>query len=308
MLVTVCPGVLSGYTKIIRFLPRYLVVNALPTPIRLWQDSSIFRPPAADNSGDVSRKERHWMISNDKTKKNVKKVNQYEVLWGREAVLDDRYNGFLSPTTRAHPSALYVTTAGPTEIIPFNLPDTRKERLLRVDLGGDYNLTASISADSPGENTLKVTKAADLKLFPHVMTRTSPEYEIRLPSTGLQSPTSELGIWLETEWGSERKVVVKAVKKQSFAFNETDVHVGDELLSVDGVDVSQLTFVETMTRIRTRLAELVEKSYSRPRPTLRRASLRLVSSAVGLGRSNQTNMLETELTPLTLRFRTVEGT
>jgi hypothetical protein len=307
MVVSVAPGMLSGYTKIVRFLPRYLVVNALPSPIRLWQDSSIFRPPAADNSGDVT-KERRWRLPKDKSKKNVKKVNQYEALWGRETILDERYVGPILSSTRAHPSALYVTTAGPGEIIPFNLPDTRGERLLRVDLGGEYNLTASISTNTPGEHTLKVTKAVDLRLLPHVLTRASHEYEIRLPTINLGPVVNELGIWFETEWGNEKIVIVKAVKKEAFAFNETDVHVGDELVSVDGVPVSRLSFSETMNKIRSRMTELAEKSTTaRPRTTLRRASIRLVTSAVGLGRSANAASLDGELVPLVLRFRTVEG-
>jgi hypothetical protein len=308
MVVTVAPGMLSGYTKIVRFLPRFLVVNTLPSPIRLWQDSSIFRPPAVDNSGEVATKERRWRLPKDRSKRNLRKVNQYEALWGRETILDEGYKGPISSTTRAHPSALYVTTVGPSEIIPFNLPDTRGERLLRLDLGGEYNLTASISTDVPGEHTLKVTKAVDLKLLPHVLTRASHEYEIRLPSTSTSHVTTELGIWFETEWGSEKTIIVKAVKKEAFAFNETDVHTGDELLSIDGVPVSRMTFSEAMNKVRSRMAEVAEKSsIIRPRSTLRRASLRLVSSAVGLGRSGNTPALESELIPLVLRFRTVEG-
>ena len=308
MVVTVAPGMLSGYSKIVRFLPRYLVVNTLPSPIRLWQDSSIFRPPAADNSGEVVTKERRWRLPKDRNKRSARKVNQYEAVWGRETTLDERYKGAVSSSTRAHPSALYVTTAGPSEIIPFNLPDTRGERLLRVDLGGEFNLTASISTDSPGENTLKVTKAVDLKSLPHVLTRASHEYEIRVPSFGVHQFTNELGIWFETEWGSEKNIVVKAVKKESFAFNETDVHIGDELVSVDGLPVSRMAFAEVMNKIRSRITELSEKTASvRPRSNLRRASLRLVSSAVGLGRSNNVNVSDGEIVPLILRFRTVEG-
>jgi hypothetical protein len=309
VVVSVAPGLLSGYTKIVRFLPRYLIVNALGLPIRLWQDSSIFRPPAAENSAEVATKERRWRLPRDRDKLNPKRVNQYEALFGRVTVLDERYFGPFPPKTRAHPSALYVTTAGPSEIIPFNLPDTRAERLIRIDLGGEHNLTASISADAFGEHTLKVTGALDLKQLPHVLTRGSSEYEVSLPSLNRQHLTNELGIWFETEWGSERNVIVKAVKKESFAFNETDVHIGDELLSVDGIPVSRMSFSETMNKIRTRMVELAEKStQARPLKTLRRASLRLVSSAVGMGRSaTGTSAPDTEIMPLVLRFRTVEG-
>lgn len=306
MVVTVAPGILSGYTKVVRFLPRYVVVNALSMPIRLWQDSSIFRPAASDNSVEVASKERRWRFPRDRSKNNLRKVNQYEALWGRQTVLDDRYSGPIALSTRAHPSALYVTTAGPSEIIPFNLPDTRGERLLRIDLGGDYNLTASISADVPGEHTLKVTKAVDLKLLPHVLTRASSEYEIRLTPLEVHRLSNELGIWFETEWGNERNIIVKAVKKESFAFNETDVHIGDELISVDDVPVIQMTFPETMNNIRNRMVELGENTTAgRPRANLRRASIRLVSSFSRSGISAASS--ETEMAPLVLRFRTIEG-
>ena len=308
MVVTVAPGMLSGYSKIVRFLPRYLVVNTLQSPIRLWQDSSIFRPPATDNSSEAVTKERRWVLPKDRNKRNARKVNQYEALWGRETILDERYGGPVSSSTRAHPSALYVTTAGPSEIIPFNLPDTRGERLLRVDLGGEFNLTASISTDSPGESTLKVSKAVDLKNLPHVLTRASHEYELRVPLLGMGHFTNELGIWFETEWGSEKNIVVKAVKKESLAFNETDVRIGDELVAVDGHSVTQMAFPEVMNRIRSRMNELAEKTTCvKPRSNLRRASLRLVSSAVGLGRSSSASIMDGEIVPLILRFRTVEG-
>lgn len=308
MVVTVAPGMLSGYTKIIRFLPRYLVVNATGFPIRIWQDSSIFRPPAADNSMDSVTKERQWRLRKERKNRNLNKVNQYEALWGHETVLDERYAGPISSTSRAHPSALYVTTVGPKEIAPFNLPDTRAERLIRVDLGGEHNLTASFSADVPGEHTLKVTRAIDLKLLPHVLTRASPEYEICFPPADILRITNEMGLWFETEWGSEKTFIVKAIKRDSFAFTETDVHIGDELLSIDGVSVSHMTFSEAMNKIRMRVLELVERSNSMHlRATLRRASFRLVSSAVGLGRSMNISSGDTEVMPLLLRFRTVEG-
>ena len=48
MVVTqTAPGYLSGYTKIVRLLPRYVVVNNLPYPVRIWQHNSIFRPASS---------------------------------------------------------------------------------------------------------------------------------------------------------------------------------------------------------------------------------------------------------------------
>lgn len=85
--VTLAPGILSGYTKIVRFLPRYVFVNTLPYPLRLWQDSSIFRPPASDHTSEAVAMERKWRITRNKQKRNTRKVNQYETLFDRETVL-----------------------------------------------------------------------------------------------------------------------------------------------------------------------------------------------------------------------------
>ena len=39
--ISVAPGRLSQYTKIVRFSPRYVFVNKLPKAVSLWQDSSL---------------------------------------------------------------------------------------------------------------------------------------------------------------------------------------------------------------------------------------------------------------------------
>ena len=303
VVVSVAPGFLSGYTKIVRFVPRYIIVNTLPYSVRLWQDSSIFRPPDSDNTADASSKERKWRFGNDKReKKSLTKVNQYEALFGRETVLDQRKVAPIPGGTRAHPSALYIASLGSSEIVPFNLPDSRGERQIRIGLGGRWNLTASVSADIPGEHTLHVTRAVDLKMTPHVSTRGSPEYEVRIKADEARQFGRELGVWFETDWGNDRKCVVKAVKKDSFAFLETDVHVGDELLLIDGQSVSQMTFGETMAKLRSRILELAESKQEPSSRAFRRSSLRLV----GLGRSTNSGAPERPATTLILKFRTVE--
>jgi len=299
--VTLAPGILSRYTKIVRFLPRYLFVNTLPYPLRLWQDSSIFRPPASDSTTEVAASQRKWH-SREKHKRSAKKVNQYETLFGRETVLDERNVGIIPGGTRAHPSALYITSVGETEVVPFNLPDSRGERQLRIDLGGVWNLTASVSADLQGEYTLNVTRAVDLKMTPHVSTRGSPEFEVRMNPADVQRFTNELGIWFETEWQNDRKLIIKAVKKGSFAFQETDVHVGDELLLIDGDPISQMTFSEVMARLRRRLGELSESARTNTGRVKRRASL----SFVGIGAKSSISSSQHEVLPLKLMFRTVE--
>ena len=314
IVVTMAPGALSGYTKIVRLLPRYLVVNRLPYPIRLWQDSSVFRPLAAgtaDSGGpdfSAAGSQRNWRLRRD-TKRKTAKINQYEALWGRQTVLDERRGTGSLVGTTAHDSAMYVTSSASLDVVPFNLPDSRGERQLRIGLGGSWNLTASFAADTPGEHTIKLSRTVDLRLLRHVSTRASPQYTVRIDGSRF---SGELGIWFETEWGSDRSLIVKAVKKNSFAFNQTDVHIGDELLKVDGIPVSRLTFSEAMNLLRGRLAEVkgskAIESQSARRSSIammRRSSLRLV----GVGRSRSGVSIDDETglgSPLTLMFRTAE--
>jgi hypothetical protein len=306
--VTLAPGFLSGYTKIVRFLPKYVVVNTLPMPVRVWQDSSIFRPPSADQtaSTDLANKERKWRFRHERTRES-RKVNQYEALWGRETILDERSVEGIAVGTTAHESALYVTTVGSSELVPFNLPDSRGERQLRIGLGGPWNLAASISAEIPGEHTLKITRALDLRLLRHVATRASPQYEVTLPPPGESTFTGELGVWFETEWGSDRSLIVKAVKKNSFSFNQSDIHVGDELLLIGAEPVSRMTFAEAMNMLRTRLTEVTMRRPVEPRRTARRGSLSFIP-LMGFPRANQSLTDEPiqDVEPLVLIFRTVE--
>ena len=197
MVSQTAPGHLSKYTKIVRFLPRYIVVNNLPYPVRLWQDNSIFRPPSVADITLVSNNReatRRWRLASYRKKKETGKINQYEALWGREVdILAEESNLSFPVGTTAHPSALHVVSVSPSSWKPFNLPDTRGDRQLRVGLGGSFNLTASISADVPGEHTLRLSRAIDLRLLKHVSTRASPQYNITLPPTTGGAFSGELG-------------------------------------------------------------------------------------------------------------------
>jgi hypothetical protein len=305
-IVSVAPGFLSGYTKIVRIVPRFLVINCLSYPIRLWQDSSVFRPPGADVT-EESATGRKWRIARQTSRKSLRKVNQYEALWGRPITIDERDKGLIPGGSRAHPTALYIGTVRPSDISPFTLPDSRGERQLRVDVGGYWNLTASVSADVPGEHTVKVTRAFDLKLTPHISTRGSPEYIVKITPLDIARYSCELGIWFETDWGNDKRLVVKAVKKDSFAFQESDIHVGDELLSINGDHVAKLTFAEAMARLKSSLSALSDSAKNVESTSFRqsrRASLRLV----GLGRGDRSSSFghASGAPPLVLKFRTVE--
>jgi len=134
------PGNMSSYTKIVRLCPRYVLVNMLERPIRLWQDSSILHSSFSVSDGS-------FFASNLRSE-NEEEPCPYDCLFGRWSGLIDRDTG-ISPMTLAHRSALYVTTARPSQLVPFFLPDTRSERHLRLDFGGNWRLTSSIQADVP---------------------------------------------------------------------------------------------------------------------------------------------------------------
>ena len=67
--VSVPPGKLASYTKIVRFSSRYVIVNLLERPIRLWQDSSL-------QHGNFSATEEREMPHSDPSQ-------QYEYLFGK---------------------------------------------------------------------------------------------------------------------------------------------------------------------------------------------------------------------------------
>jgi hypothetical protein len=219
LIVSVAPGILSSFTKIVRFLPQYIVVNTLSYPVRIWQDCSTSYE-LDHYGGERSR----WRYKTKKRKRS--KVNQYEALWGRETRLDDRVHDSSMSWTSARKTAVYITTVLPNEFMPFCLPDTRRERQLRVDIGKPWSLTPSFPADVAGGHVLKISQFTDIRLLPHVSTRSNPHYEVKLPPDGQSDFDGELGVWFETEWGETRSLIIKSVKKHSFAFNETDIHVG----------------------------------------------------------------------------------
>ena len=285
--VNVAPGFLSAYTKIVRFLPRYVVFNRLERPIRLWQDSSVFRPAgeekvtATADSAESTKDTRKWRYSFEE-KHHRDKINNYESLYGRPTTLDEISVAGMSESTTAHPSAYYINTVAPSELFPFHLPDSRGERQLRVDVGGNWNVTASFASDFPGEHTLRLSRAIDVRLLNHVATRAAPKYKILLPppdDAGIGEWDGELGVYFETDWGGDRRIIVKGTKRGKYAFNHTDIHVGDELLRIDGVTVSKMTFQETMKLLKERLAFVSkakkeqEASDRQPKRGLRRLSL-----------------------------------
>jgi hypothetical protein len=87
--VTLAPGFLSDIPKLSDLLPKYVVVNTL-MPVRVWQDSSIFRPPSADQtaSTDLVAKDRSGdFVMSVLERRRVKSIIMK--LWGRETILDE---------------------------------------------------------------------------------------------------------------------------------------------------------------------------------------------------------------------------
>jgi hypothetical protein len=270
--VNVAPGFLSGYTKIVRFCPRYAIYNRLERPIRLWQDSSIIRSLAEDRSdatnqlGDISES-RKWRYEFE-DKRHTEKISQYESVFGRHALLNDRvperHNQMqvaIPEGTAAHRSALYICSVGPSQLTPFFLPDTRSDSQLRIDVGGPWNLTSSFASNIPGEHVLPILRATDIRMLNHVSIRDAPKYKITLPPPSNEDTNEwdgELGAYFETDWvgKGDRKILVKGTKRGKYAFNHTDMRVGDELLRINGISVLKMTFQEAMDTIKRKLSDI----------------------------------------------------
>lgn len=330
--VNVAPGFLSPYTKIVRFLPRYVVFNRLERPIRLWQDSSVFRPvnedrgAAATETLQSSKLSRKWRYDFEESNHHGK-INQYESLFGKPVTIDDRKCNkasvirgaeTINEGTTAHKSAQYIASVGPSELAPFSLPDSRAERQFRVDLGGLWNVTSSFASELPGEHNLNIARATDLSLLKHVSTRAAPKYKIVLPPPDdgtIGEWDGELGVFFETDWGGDRTIIVKGTKRGKYAYNHTDIHVGDELLRVDGVSVVRMSFAETMKIIKERLAYVAsvrkqeKDAEKQPKRGLRRLSLSGPSrrfSAPFFKQSSYEEGSNAKPAHLTLTFRTFE--
>ena len=267
MTTRVAPGRLSAFTKIVRLSPKYVLVNHLEKPIRLWQDSSLIHPSRALDGfkNSKSNREPHNWREKSKDKYCNDLVRKYDFLFGRIAQLDYRKGTKMRHGTVAEKSALYITTVGKGEIIPFHLPDTKFERELRIDLGKKWNLTASFASDIISDYTFKLSPVVDLRLLKYVDNRASARYVVQLPpqegfdQNGLNSWDGELGLWFETiQWSHGTKIVVKGTKRGKYSINNTDIHAGDELVQIDETPVSELSFSETMKLLKERLSEILD--------------------------------------------------
>ena len=137
--ISVAPGKLANFTKIVRFSPRYVIVNQLPKPVRLWQDSSLVHPiTVQDGYKDFVERDNEPTTWHELGKgKQSRKISfEYEYLFGGMSLLDHKSGTRMPRGTTAHRSALYITTlAANGDFSSFHLPDTRSDRELRVDFG-----------------------------------------------------------------------------------------------------------------------------------------------------------------------------
>lgn len=108
-------------------------------------------------------------------------------------------SGMNAQATNAHPSACYITTARPSDLVAFHLPDTRLERLLRVDFGPSWYLSASFGADSLGEHVLAMDQAQDLQTLQNVNSRGAPVYTVTFPPSDIDW-NGELGVWFVSRY------------------------------------------------------------------------------------------------------------
>ena len=252
--ISIAPGRLSKYTKIVRICPRYIVVNQLHRPIRLWQDNSVEHPNLAIEHTEYSSKHSEsvkWIFSTSYHERRTDIINQYELLFGSPTVIEE---SDMDDQTTAHRDACYIATVQPSDLVAFHLPDTRLERLLRVDYGPSWYLSPSFSADVPGEYVLAMSQARDLRMLPHVSSRGAPFYSVTFPPPNQEDTVwgGELGVWFETEpFRRERTLIVKGIKEGSYASYYTDIFVGDQLMMIDSIPVEQFTFDQAMKYLKS---------------------------------------------------------
>jgi hypothetical protein len=128
---------------------------------------------------------------------------------------------------------------------PFHFPDANSERKLSVQVEDLFDKSVVFGVDFLGEQIISVSRRQELSSIVHFNTRGMEEYDVSLPA-------HEIGLYFETDW-QEHSIVVKGFKKNSFAANQTDIQIGDVLISVDGIPVSGPAFTETMTMLKEKI-------------------------------------------------------
>lgn len=305
VIVSVAPGRLSRFTKIVRLFPKYILVNQLERPIRVWQDSSLIH-------SNFRTMEYHWRdqasYHHHVFRKPISKTNssEYDYLFNGNAVVNESRDIAIPQASRAHRSALHITSAAHSECVPFHLPDTRRERQLRIDYGYNWYPSSSFPADGPGQHFLRMKRHLDPTHIDHITTRAAPQYDVVLPpmeSDGVMGKwDGELGIWFETTWG-QKEILVKGTKRGKYSFNNTDIHVGDQLVKVDGVHVKD--FSKTMKLLKDRISNIRYQYAMRTSFRKTKKNHKNVFKLNILQQKQQNDALENPVR-LVLTFRTIE--
>ena len=145
---------------------------------RLWQDNSARHHNLALDHSTQSAVSKKWRFADAEPSAGV--INEYESLFGMPTpILSQACT--LEPQTTAHREASFIANINPNECRPFHLPDTRIDRLLRLDIGPSWYLSPSFSADITGQVVLPMSGARDLRLLPHVNSRGSAYYSVVFP-------------------------------------------------------------------------------------------------------------------------------
>ena len=184
--ISVAPGRLAKYTKIVRFLPRFSIVNKLPVALKILQPT-----------------------------------------------------GFAGQAAEVEISA--------EKVRPYHLPAMFGERQISLLLDGGWHRSVAFNIDQIGVFNMQVKRRINLATIQHVNTRGAPEFQEILP------PLRTLGVYFETDWGEEN-IVVKSLQKGSYAANNTDIKIGDVLLSIDNEVVDGKNFELAMVLMRNKLA------------------------------------------------------
>lgn len=150
---------------------------------------------------------------------------------------------FLQPTGYSGKFIDIPVTKG--HLKPFHFPDANSERRLSIQVDDLYDKSVVFGVDFLGEQIISVSKRQELSSIVHFNTRGMEEYDVSLPA-------HEVGLYFETDW-QEHSIIVKGFKKDSFAANQTDIQIGDVLISVDGNPVSGPSFTETMTLLKEKI-------------------------------------------------------
>ena len=140
------PGKLGKYTKIIRFCPRFIVVNKLPMAVVLTQRTLL---------------EANWRDQNE------------EVVSG----------GNQNRESRASSQASMSLSVSAEHMRPFHFPGIDHDRLLAIDFVGEgcWASTPSFGLNHIGSFALRVPLRSDLSTLPYISTRLAPEYQVELP-------------------------------------------------------------------------------------------------------------------------------